>query len=929
MMKPSVSALGLAAVMPLLSAAQGVMTTVAGSPWVFPASANGARAVDAPLLALSGVAVDSAGNVFAADNGNNLVVKISLSGILTIVAGTGNAGFSGDGAAAATADLSLPAGLTVDGGGNLYIADSANNRIRRVTPDGRIGTVAGNGSHNLAGSIGDGGAAMNALLNSPSSVAVDRSGNLYIAEVSRIRKVDPTGIISTVASFSGSLAVDHAGSLYVGDTVARRVHKLDAAGTVTTVAGNGQAASAGDGGLATNAALNPRAIALDSAGNLYIADDNRIRKVGLDGIIHTLAGTGLSGFSGDGGAAAAAQFLTPQALAADASGNLYVADTFNFRIRRIDSNGNIVTVAGSGSAYFYGDGGPATRAQLRWPDGVAVSADGNIFISDSANDRIRKVSPDGTISTIAGTASRGFSGDGGRATDAHLNYPRGLALDSAGALYFADVYNHRVRKITPDGLIRTIAGTGEPGFSGDGGQALEAQLYYPQGVALDPRTGNLYIADSSNYRIRIVAPDGTIRTVAGTGEEGFSGDGGPAISARLAAPSAVAVDRSGNVYFVDSTVCYPVACGSDRSKTDVSNQRVRKVDTNGIIATVAGNGLMDFAGDGGPAISASLCFPEGIALDSSGNLYIVDAGNNAIRKVDSAGIISTLALVTVDTEPSYLNLNVDDYLKAGGAAALDPAGNLYIADLLNQRVRKITFSPYLSGQPAVNSASFRPGSVAPGSIVSIFGFNLASDIQRFASAPLPTVLTDASVAINNVAAPLLFVSPTQINAQVPFETPSGVVPLEVKRTGMSSGKGSLSVTAAAPGIFTMGSGDQGAIVTSGGELAALKGSLAGIAARPARPGEFISIFLTGLGDVRNRPASGAPPPPTSLSETLLNPTATIGTATVTPTFSGLAPFLVGIYQVNVQVPEATPSGTVQVSISIGGAVSNTVTMAVQ
>ena len=302
---------------------------------------------------------------------------------------------------------------------------------------------------------------------------------------------------------------------------------------ISTVAGGGKD---GDGGEATAAHLrSPYGVALDGAGNLYIADSSshRIRKVDSTGTISTVAGTGVAGFSGDGDAASAAQLDDPWGVALDGAGNLYIADTDNLRIRKVDSTGTISTVAGTGARGSSGDGGPATAAQLRSPSKVALDGAGNLYIADTNNQRIRKVDSTGTISTVAGTGAAGFSGDGGPATTAQLSFPWDMAVDGAGNLYIADTNNQRIRKVDSTGTISTVAGTGAAGFSGDGGPATAAQLHGPSKVALDG-AGNLYIADWLNNRIRKVDSTGTISTVAGTGEWGFSGDGGPAIAAQLA-----------------------------------------------------------------------------------------------------------------------------------------------------------------------------------------------------------------------------------------------------------------------------------------------------------------------------------------------------------------------------------------------------------
>jgi sugar lactone lactonase YvrE len=386
-------------------------------------------------------------------------------------------------------------------------------------------------------------------------------------------------------------------------------------GTITTVAGNG---SSGDGGPAIDASLSfPQGVVVDAAGNLYIADINnhRVRKVSVSGTITTVAGNGTPGFSGDGGPATNAGLPEPYGVAVDAAGNLYIVDINNHRVRKVSVSGTITTVAGNGTPGFSGDGGPATNARLAYPTGVAVDAAGNLYIADRLNSRVRKVSTSGTITTVAGDGSAGFSGDGGPATNAQLAGPYGVAVDAAGNLYIADFQNSRVRKVSTSGTITTVAGDGSFGFSGDGGPATNAQLAGPNGVAVDA-AGNLYIADINNHRVRKVSTSGTITTVAGNGTPGFSGDGGPATNARLRPPTGVAVDAAGNLYIAD-----------------IFNQRVRKVSTSGTITTVAGTGIYGFSGDGGPATNARLAYPSGVAVDAAGNLYIADQNNHRVRKV--------------------------------------------------------------------------------------------------------------------------------------------------------------------------------------------------------------------------------------------------------------------------------------------------------
>ena len=352
---------------------------------------------------------------------------------------------------------------------------------------------------------------------------------------------------------------------------------------------------------------------------------------GRDWRIATIAGTGdagyrTGGYSGDGGSAVAARLNFPTALAVDGSGNLYVADTWNHRIRRVDATGTITTIAGTGAQGYSGDGGPAASALLDTPAGVALDVRGNRYIADSFNHRIRRVDAAGNITTIAGTGAQGFSGDGGPAVSAQLNSPAHVALDGQGNLYIADGFNNRVRRVDTTGTITTIAGTGAQGFSGDHGPAVRARLNLPVSVALDG-SGNLYIADRENHRIRRVDASGVITTIAGVGLGRFNGRDGPSVTAVLHRPAGVALDGSGNLYIADS-----------------GNHHVRRVNTTGTITTIAGTTNAEsrfgnrpieggYNGDSGPALEVRLDHPIGLALDGSGNLYVADSLNNRIRVV--------------------------------------------------------------------------------------------------------------------------------------------------------------------------------------------------------------------------------------------------------------------------------------------------------
>lgn len=343
------------------------------------------------------------------------------------------------------------------------------------------------------------------------------------------------------------------GAVAVAAFVATSASGISGAGTITTIAGTGVQGLSGDGGPATKARLDsPRGVAVDGQGNVYIADsrNHRVRKVSRDGTITTFAGTS-PGYSGDGGLATSARLYAPEGVAVDGQGNVYIADRFNHRIRKVSVGGTIATFAGSGIPGFSGDGGPATSARLRNPSAVALDGLGNVYIADRDNMRVRKVNPGGMITTIAGTGTQGFSGDGGPATSAQLRFPDGVAVDTQGNIYIADSQNNRVRKVS-GGKITTFAGTGACGsLVGDGGLATSATVCFPRGVAVDGKR-NVYIADVNNSRVRKVSRDGTITTFAGAGTCGtVVGNGGPATRAQLCSPSGVAVGGKGNVYIAE------------------------------------------------------------------------------------------------------------------------------------------------------------------------------------------------------------------------------------------------------------------------------------------------------------------------------------------------------------------------------------------
>ncbi len=586
--------------------------------------------------------------------------------------------------------------------------------------------------------------------------------------------------------------------------------------------------------------------------------------------INTIIGiAGFSfGYAGDGGPATQAQFWGLYNLTVDSSGNVYIADQFNDRVRKV-SGGTINTIAGDGTGGYYGDGAAAIDAEINWPTGVALDSKGNLYIADYSNSVIREVSTAGTITTVAGDngSGAGYSGDNAAAISAQLNRPITIVLDSSNNMYIADTDNNRIRKVTSVNgaitdasacettsggttistncpIITTLAGSTLTGYQGDGGLARAALLNTPVGICVDS-AGNVYFSDSENHVIRKIGTNGVINTVVGNGAPTSAtnplGDGGSATQASLFFPKGIAMDSQGNLYIADTT-----------------NQRIRKVGTNGIIETIAGIGIPGLFGDGGPANQAELNFPQGVAVDNAGNVYIADTQNYVVRKLTPVA-------------PSIL-----------------PGG--VVTD--------------------VNFGEF--GAVAPGSWIDIYGSALAIDSRQwttsdFSGVNAPTQLDGTSVTIGGQAAFVEYISPGQVNVQVPSTVAPGSQPLVVSTPSGATSSYTVTVNALQPGLVAPPSflinGKQYVVATftDGVTYVLPPNSIPGVTSRQAKPGDTIVMYGVGFGPVTpSIPAGRIVQQNNSLTAPVTFSFG--GTPAAAPGYDGLAQTYVGLYQFNVVVP---------------------------
>jgi uncharacterized protein (TIGR03437 family) len=718
-----------------VSAQVFTLTTAAGSGYI----GDGGAAREAILRQPQGLASDWDGNLFIAEAGGHRVRKISRTGEITTVAGTGVKGFSGDDGPATEAQLDTPYGLAVDTQNRLYIADLGNTRVRRVTPDGIITTVAGGGTL-IPGKENEGKPATEFALSLPRNLAPDRFGD----------------------------------GLYVSDFSAHRIYHIAGDGTLTTVAGTGECGYSGNNGAPSEARVcYPTGIFADYSGNLYISDSQNgvVRKIEngvITDVAHVTTPTGLAfDVWGDLVVADAATGTLrkfprrgdPSSINLGASdvalgfgGSLFVTDSNAGIVHEITYEGKSSLAAGPGPA-SQGDDGPATLAILDEPRGVAADASGNIYVADRASHRIRRVAADGTITTIAGTGVKGDAGDGRLATEALLDHPVAVALDAAGNLYIGDTGSHRVRVITPSGLILPVAGTGTRGSGDDGGPAVLAPLDAPSGIAID-QAGNVYIAETDAGKIRRVDTLGMITTVLQD----------------LKGPHSLALDWDGNLYFteqdgarvgrldsVTGAVTYlggdawkiprgiAITSGGETYVADTGRQQILRILRNGKTTPVAGTGAAGLSGDGVPALQASLGYPWNVAAGAGGELLFIEAENRRVRRLTS------------------------------GPAAPD-------------------------GLQVLNAASARKSPVAPNMLVALRDTGLqAEDV------------TDTFVLFNSMLVRILSMDDTEIVVQAPSSLPSaGGVEIAVVYQGMIAVSLSADAAAAAPGFFADSAGQASA-----------------------------------------------------------------------------------------------------------------------
>jgi sugar lactone lactonase YvrE len=679
------------------------ISTLAGHVF-FPTGADGTGSA-ANFIFPAGVAADSMGNLYVTDNGANTVRKITPAGVVTTLAGSPGVTGSADGTGS-NAQFSGPFGITVDSNGIVYVADRNNGTIRKVTQAGVVTTFVG--TPGVTGHVDGTGSA--ASFGDMIGLTIDGSGNLFVADDvnSTIRKVTPSGVVTTFAGTTGitgssdgtgsaarfnspyGVGADHSGNVYVADTLSSTIRAITPSGVVTTLAGTLNQVGSVDATGTSAKFTYPTAICADSNGNLYVADyyNQDIRKVVVSSAaVSTLAGSpAFVGYAD--GTGTGARFNAPFGIVTDSSGNIYLADSGNTTVRKITASAVVTTVAGSAGAGF--SDGAGSSAGFFEPTNICTDPSGNMYVADESNHTIRKVTPGGVVTTFAGSPGASGSSDG-TGSAAQFYYPFGVASDAAGNIFVADRSNHIIRKITPAGVVTTIAGTvGKAGSVNGAGTAAEFNL--PEGITVDAN-GNIFVAEGQNDDVRMISSSGTVTTLAGNPGVVGSNDG-TGSAAQFNLPAGVAVDGNDNVYVAD-----------------YGNNTVRKITSAGVTTTIAGQPGIPGSADG-TGTAATFYSPTGIAIDPSGNLYIAEESNNTIRKITQAGVVTTLAgvpysTVTVNGQTTKVGIGSSD--GTGSAAefdapdgiTLDSSGNIYVADTGNGEIRKgyYSTSPVISTQP--------------------------------------------------------------------------------------------------------------------------------------------------------------------------------------------------------------------------------------
>jgi uncharacterized repeat protein (TIGR01451 family) len=626
-------------------------------------------------------ALDSAGNIYVADTTNFAVRKITPTGVVTTLAGLAGTGGFTDGTGS-DARFGSVNGIAVDKAGNVYVTDGSYNTVRKITRTGVVTTVAG--TPGAAGTTDGTGSA--ARFHFPFGIAVDTIGNLYVTDQSNhtIRKITPAGVVTTLAGAAGvigsadgsgsvarfyypsGIALDSAGNLFVADTYNYTIRKITPGGSVSTFAGTAGASGTANGTGSSASFIFPYGVAVGGA-NVYVADTwgCTIRKITSAGVVTTVAGTPRTPGAANG-TGSAAQFNYPYGLSANSTGMIYVADSYNKEIRKITSAGAVSTLAGSATSDVGGVGssdGTGRMARFNYPNGVAVSGT-TVYVADSYSGTIRKITSSGVVTSFAGTA-RAFGSADGTGSAARFYYPYGLAADKAGNVYVADTNNHTIRKVTPAGVVTTLAGAA--GVSGSAnGTGSAARFNSPYSVAVDG-SGNVYVADTLNFAVRKITAGGVVTTLAGVAGSPGSLDG-TGSGARFSYLYGVAVDNAGNLYV-----------------TDTGNYTVRKITAAGVVTTLAGTRGVAGSADG-TGLSARFDGPYGIAVDSTNNLYVSDHNNQLVRKITPAGVVTTLAGVAGSDGIADGMGSAARFLSPTGIA-IASSGTIYVADTYNHEIR--------------------------------------------------------------------------------------------------------------------------------------------------------------------------------------------------------------------------------------------------